>query len=135
MSNNTAKHAAFETIVSRFGPDTANKFIYSFDLDKLKAGVDYYNAASFGPLTVVEGAAVLCVVKELIQKSTVLPVEESWAEGYADLMAYAYYLDLNLLHRIGNSGPATLLHFLVEAHHIGTCCNGPSNHHHQNPIA
>jgi hypothetical protein len=109
MSNNTAKHAAFETIVSRFGPDTANKFIYSFDLAKLKDGEDSHNTDAFGPLTVVEGAAVLGVVKELIQKSV---------EGYADLMAYAYYLDLNLRHRIGNFGPATLLHFLVESHRI-----------------
>ena len=109
MSNNTAKHAAFETIVSRFGPDTANKFIYSFDLEKLRAEYESKNADAFDVMTVVEGAAVLGVVKEVIQKSV---------EGYADLMAYAYYLDLNLRHRISDSRPGTIVHFLVESHRI-----------------
>jgi hypothetical protein len=109
MSNNTAKHAAFETIVSRFGPDTAKKFAYSFNLEKLRAEYESKNADAFDVMTVVEGAAVLGVVKEVIQKGYT---------GYADLMAYAYYLDLNLRHRISDSRPGTIVHFLVESHRI-----------------
>ena len=101
------KKIASYAIAFRFGRETANKFEASYDLDALRDTQENYNEEAFGSMSIIEGTAILSVLREKIEAQVIY---------YENLVAYSHYLNRNLKHRLIKYPPAAMVDLLLDAY-------------------